>query len=82
MNFYEIYYNEIAKRCGTDSDGAKVVLEKYIILLKEQIDKSSDEHIKTLWYEEFNGKEYPTTDEFLEAIFLFGENPFIPKTNS
>ena len=79
MNFYEFYYNEIAKRCGTDSNGAKVVLEKYIILLKERIDKSSDEHIKTLWYEEFNGKEYPTTDEFLEAMFLFGENPFIPK---
>lgn len=79
MNFYEVYYNEIAKRCSTDLAGAKVVLEKYIILLKEQIDKSNDEHIKTLWYEEFCGKEHPTPEEFLEAIFLFGENPFIPK---
>ncbi len=79
MNFYEIYYNEISKRCNTDLNGAKIVLEKYIILLKERIDKSNDEHIKTLWYEEFGGKEYPTADEFLEAIFLFGENPFIPR---
>ena len=58
---------------------AKIVSQKYIILLNEGIDKSNDEHIKTLWYEEFGGKEYPTADEFLEAIFLFGENPFIPR---
>lgn len=79
MNFYEKYYNVISTKYDTDLDGAKIVLEKYIILLKEQIDKSNDEHIKTLWYEEFNGKEYPTPDEFLETIFLFGENPFIPR---
>ncbi len=71
MNFYEIYYNEIANRCGTDLDGAKVVLEKYIILLKERIDKSNDEHIKTLWYEEFNSKESPTQEELIHArLFL------------
>ena len=79
MNFYEIYYDEIAKRCGTDLAGAKVVLEKYIVLLKEKIDKSDNEHLRTLWREEFNGKDYPTVEEFLESIFLFGENPFVPE---
>jgi len=47
--------------------------------LKEDVDNSCDDKIKTLWFEEFQGKAHPTADEFLSTIFLFGKNPFTPQ---
>ncbi|MBE6815222.1 MAG: hypothetical protein E7522_07225 [Ruminococcaceae bacterium] len=79
MNIYEVYYTAIANRYNTDIDGAKEIIEKYLKDLKKEIDESDDEKVKTLWYEEFAGKEYPDAEEFLNSIYLFGENPFIPK---
>ncbi len=32
------------------------------------------------YVKEFGNEECPTADGFLETIFLYGENPFIPKT--
>ncbi len=79
MNFLDIYYTAITNTYNTDVDGAKEIIEKYLRDLKKEIDESDDEKVKTLWYEEFAGKDYPTADEFLTTIFLFGSNPFIPK---
>lgn len=47
--------------------------------LKRDIDNSNDDKAKKLWLEEFQGIAYPTTDDFLSVIFLFGSNPFIPE---
>jgi len=83
MTLYEMYYtavyNAISKKYCTDIKGAKEIVEKYITELKEKIDNSQDEHAKQFWIDEFGDKAHPTADEFLETIFLFGENPFIPK---
>ncbi|MBE6751323.1 MAG: hypothetical protein E7556_02235 [Ruminococcaceae bacterium] len=79
MNIFEIYYNAVANSYDTDLDGAKEIIEKFIKELKKELDESDDEKVKTLWYEEFAGKEYPDAEEFLATIFMFGKNPFIPK---
>ena len=79
MNFLEIYYTAIAKQFNTDIVGAKNILENYIIELKRNIDNSNDSEAKRLWFEEFQGKPHPSTDDFLSVIFLFGSNPFIPE---
>lgn len=79
MNFLEIYYTAIANKFDTDTIGAKKILENYIMELKRDLDNSNDDEAKRLWFEEFQGKPHPSTDDFLSAIFLFGSNPFIPK---
>lgn len=79
MNFLEIYYTAIANQFNTDLIGAKKILENYIMDLKRDIDNSNDDKAKKLWLEEFQGIAYPTTDDFLSVIFLFGSNPFIPE---
>ena len=79
MNFLDSYYKIISEHYNTDVDGAKDIIAKFIKDLKKEIDESDDEKVKKLWYEEFNGEEYPDVEAFLGAIFLFGNNPFIPK---
>lgn len=79
MNFSEKYYTAIANQFNTDLIGAKKILENYIMDLKRNIDNSNDDKAKKLWLEEFQGTAYPTTDDFLSVIFLFGSNPFIPE---
>ena len=76
VNIYDKYYNKIAVRCGTDIDGAKFLLRRYIANLKLSIDDSDDEYKKRLWREEFGEDVYPTTDNFLTTIFIYGKNPF------
>ena len=76
MNFYDKYYNKIAERCGTDIDGAKFLFRQYIANLKLSIDDSDDENKKRLWREVFGEDEYPSTDDFLTTIFIYGKNPF------
>ncbi len=79
MNFLDNYYMIISERYNTDFDGAKDIIAKFIKDLKKEIDDSDDEKVKIMWYEEFNGEEYPDVEAFLGAIFMFGHNPFIPK---
>ncbi len=79
MNIFEMYYTAVANSYDTDVDGAKDIIAKFIKDLKKEIDESGDEKVKKLWYEEFNGEEYPDVEAFLGAIFMFGHNPFIPK---
>lgn len=79
MNFLETYYTAIAHKYNTDFSGAQKIVEEYIVELKEDVDNSCDDKIKTLWFEEFQGKAHPTADEFLSTIFLFGKNPFTPQ---
>ena len=78
MTFLETYYKTIANKYNTDVDEAKKMVENYIIKLKRDIDNSNDDKVKTLWFEEFQGKSHPSADKFLSSIFLFNENPFIP----
>lgn len=79
MNIFEIYYTAVANKYDTDFDGAKGIIAKFIKNLKKEIDESDDEEVKILWNEEFRGEEYPDVEDFLAVIFLFGDNPFIPK---
>ena len=56
VDFYQIYYTTIANYYNTDVEGAKRILEKYIIELKKDVDNSNDdndEKLKTLWKEGF-----------------------------
>lgn len=79
MNLFEIYYNAIANRYNTDMEGAEEILKKYIGELKDELDASDDEHAKELWNDHFCGATYPSTEDFLLSIIMFGENPYIPK---
>lgn len=82
MNFLEIYYTAVANKYGTDFEGAEKIIAEFIKDLKKEIDESDDDEVKTLWKEEFCGVEFPDAEAFLGAIFLFGQNPFIPKKKS
>ncbi len=79
MNIFEIYYTAIANKYDTNFEGAEKIVEKFIKDLKKEIDESDDENAKNLWNEEFCGEEYPDAETFLGVIFMFGQNPFIPK---
>lgn len=81
MNFIDIYYTAVANKYDTDFNGAKEIIAKFIKDLKREINESEDEKAKTLWHEEFRGKECPSVEEFLSSVFLFGNNPFIPNKN-
>ena len=79
MNFLQIYYTAVANKYDTDFEGAEKIIEKFIKDLKKEIDESDDEKVKKLWNDEFCGEEYPDAEAFLGVIFMFGQNPFIPK---
>lgn len=78
MNLYDQYYNRLAEKLGLDIDDVKFFIRLYIANLKVEIEESEDEFRKELWRNEFGEDQYPTTDDFLTTLFIFGKNPFIP----